>query len=74
MQNGLFTTLSQSRYVTTYARHAGDDINDSHNECGIFDVDNGKIYGKHLQLNDIRQAVSRTTTRNNYCRRRDRNE
>jgi hypothetical protein len=35
-----------------YARHAGDDINSSsHNEYGIFDVDNKKICGKHLQLN-----------------------
>ena len=71
MQNGLFTSLSQSRYVIMYARHAGDDINSSsHNEYGIFDVDNKKICGKHLQLNYIRHAVSRTTTRNKKWKRR----
>jgi hypothetical protein len=70
MQNGLFMSVSQSRYVIIYDRHAGDDINVSHNECGTFDVDNKRIYEKQLQLNDIRHTASTTTTRNNKWKRR----
>jgi hypothetical protein len=70
MQNGLFTSVSHSRYVIIYDRHAGDDINVSHNGYGTFDVDNNRICGKQLQLNDIRHAASTTTTRNNKWKRR----
>ncbi|MDQ3881825.1 MAG: hypothetical protein M3249_01535 [Thermoproteota archaeon] len=71
MQNGLFTSTGHSCYVTIYDRHAGDDINRSHNECGIFDIDNKRIYGKYLQLNDITHTVSTTATRINRWERRD---
>jgi hypothetical protein len=57
MQNGLFTSVSHSRYVIIYDRHAGDDINVSHHGYGTFDVDNKRICGKRLQLNDIRHAA-----------------
>ena len=50
-------------YVIIYDRHAGDDINNSHHEYGVFDVDNSKrINGKHLQCNDNKQTLSTATT------------
>ncbi len=67
MQNGLFTSISYSIYVFTFDRHAGDDIN-SHNEYGVFDVDNNKrIYRKHLQRSDSKRTA---TTSNNKKRGR----
>ena len=71
MQNGLFTSTGHSCYVTIYDRHAGDDINRSHNECGLFDIDNKRIHGKYLQLNDFRHSASATATKNNKSERRD---
>jgi hypothetical protein len=71
MQNGLFTSIYHSWYVIKYDRHAGDDINRSHNEYGIFDIDNKRIHGKQIQLNDIMHTVSTTATRINRWERRD---
>jgi len=71
MQNGLFTSAGHSCYVTIYDRHAGDDINRSHNEYGVFDIENKRIHGKHIQLNDIRRSASATATKNNKSERRD---
>jgi len=71
MQNGLFTSISHSWYVIIYGSHVGDDINRSHDEYGIFDVDNKRIYGKYLQLNDIKHTLSTTATRTNKWERRD---
>src|ERR671917_777957 len=71
MQNGLFTSISHSCYVTIYDRHAGDGINRSRNECGIFDIDSKRIHGKYLQLNDIRHTASATA---NKSERRDKEQ
>src|SRR5918997_1756513 len=71
MQNGLFTSTSHSCYVTIYDRHAGDGINRSRNQCGIFDIDSKRIHGKYLQLNDIRHTASATA---NKSERRDKEQ
>src|SRR5918998_237523 len=71
MQNGLFTSISHSCYVTIYDRHAGDGINRSRNECGIFDIDSKRIHGKYLQLKDIRHTASATA---NKSERRDKEQ
>src|ERR687894_164341 len=71
MQNGLFTSTSHSCYVTIYDRHAGDGINRSRNQCGIFDIDSKRIHGKYLQLKDIRHTASATA---NKSERRDKEQ
>jgi len=68
MQNGLFTSVSHSRYVILFDRPRGGGINNSQNKYGIFDIYNKRIYGKHMQFNDIKHTVPRTTTRNNNWR------
>ena len=69
MQNGLFTSISHFRYVIPFDRHRGDGINYSQNKYGIFDIYNKRIYGKYLQLNDIKHTASKTATKNKSERR-----